>query len=142
MFLEISIFFLPKSVCCLQKKNVKIPQLAHLRRKLYKENLPDIQLTTGYVHKQNGEQIVDINHKTDIQNFPSTTYLKQYEIGTIKVCLYSFAFFKHPYIPHTFRSFSELKQLFFRSFSELKQLIFRYQFRHVSFCMFPVTIAH
>ena len=62
----------------------KVPQFAHLRRKMYAA-LPKIHLEIGYVHKETGELTVIHTSVTPRSKFPPDKYQKVYEIASVNV---------------------------------------------------------
>ena len=64
----------------------RIPQMAHLRRRLYSDKVPPVRLQFVYESKEDGTlTIVDNAACTPISRFPPSTYRKVYEIASVKV---------------------------------------------------------
>ena len=56
-----------------------------IRRQMYKDKVPDINIEIGYKDKTSGEVVVVNETVTPIKRFPQSKYEKLYEIGTIQV---------------------------------------------------------
>ena len=65
----------------------KIPQLPHLRRKVYDDNLPPIKMAIAYQSKEDGEITVVEVESNPVSKFPPSRYRKLYEIASVKVSL-------------------------------------------------------
>lgn len=63
----------------------RVPQLAHLRRKLNADKLPPVHLKIAYQSKESGEVTVVDSESTPISRFPPSTYRRLYEIAFVKV---------------------------------------------------------
>ena len=64
-----------------------VPQFVHIRRLLYDKKVPDISLDVSYLNKETGESILleDLKKMPPSSAFPPETYIKQYEIASVKV---------------------------------------------------------
>lgn len=65
------------------KKN--IPQMKHIREKLYQKNVPKVHMKIAYRHKETQEVTVVNSSVTPKSRFPSNEYEKLYEIASVKV---------------------------------------------------------
>ena len=66
-------------------ENIKtnLPGFEHLRRKIYKEKLPDIQIETAFKNRNAGE--VEVVSGTLVKEKPRKTHEKLYEIDSVQV---------------------------------------------------------
>ena len=81
-------FFALYSLKTQQGVTRKIPQFQHLRRNLYKKNVPKVTMEIGYECKANGEiMVVEDIESTPISKFPPSTHRRLYEIASVKVSL-------------------------------------------------------
>ena len=64
----------------------KIPQISHLREKLYQSKVPPVRMHIGYKNKDTGEVTVaeDVRSSPDARFHPST-YKRLYEIAFVDV---------------------------------------------------------
>ena len=64
----------------------RIPQFRSIRKKIYKENVPDIFIEVAYQHKETGDIIIlqDLD-KTPVNRFPPSIYKKLYETVRVNV---------------------------------------------------------
>ena len=74
----------------------KTPQFKTVRRQMYRNLVPEIELEIGYRHKVSGEITVVKDSITPMKRFSTATFEKIYEIGTVKVNF----FFKKNYYLH------------------------------------------
>lgn len=63
----------------------KTSQFNSIRRQLFKDKLPNIDIETGYKEKSSGEVVVVNESITPVKQFPQSRYEKLYEIGTVQV---------------------------------------------------------
>ena len=64
----------------------RIPQMAHLRRRLYEDKVPPVRLQFVYESKEDGTLcVVDNAESTPISRFPPSTHRKWCEIASVKV---------------------------------------------------------
>ena len=64
----------------------KIPQISHLREKLYKTKVPPVRMEIGYQDKDNGEVTVlkDVR-SSPVSRFPPSMYKRLYEVASVDV---------------------------------------------------------
>ena len=69
-----------------QNVQSKVPQLAHIRRKMVEEKVPPISMEVAYQDKETDEVIVleDLT-KSPVSQYPPHKYLNLYERATVKV---------------------------------------------------------
>lgn len=64
----------------------KIPQISHLRDKLYDDKVPPVEMEIGYQNKENGEiTVVEDIRSAPVSRFPPSTYKRLYEIASVDV---------------------------------------------------------
>ena len=65
-----------------------IPQISHLREKLYKDYVPPVHMDVGYESKDNGDVTVlkDIS-SIPVSKFPPSQFRKLYEIAYVDVSI-------------------------------------------------------
>ena len=68
-----------------QGRRKKNPQFKTIRRQMYANLIPEIELEIVYRHKTTGEITVVKDSITPLKRFNTATYEKLYEIGTVKV---------------------------------------------------------
>ena len=69
-----------------QGKTRKIPMFPHIRRKLYKDKIPKVNLEIGYQSKQSDElTILEDLESAPVNKFPPSTHRKLYEIASVDV---------------------------------------------------------
>ena len=66
-----------------QKIKYKVPQFQHIRKQLYDELAPEVQIEIAYREKKTGIVHIVTDTKTNIRQFPPNEYVKLYEIGTV-----------------------------------------------------------
>ena len=86
-FWRVATAFFPKLVECRHLENVKkkIPQFNHIRKKLYDENVPEIDMQIGYRSKTTNETTVVDCTKAPQKRFPPDKFEKIFEIASVKV---------------------------------------------------------
>ena len=64
----------------------KIPQISHLREKLYKDYVPPVNMDVGFKSKESGEVTVlkDVT-SIPVSRFPTSQYQRLYEIASVEV---------------------------------------------------------
>lgn len=62
-----------------------IPQFTFQRKKLNKNNVPNIDLEIGYLNKETKEKVVVKGEKTPVSRFNPQKFTKLYEMATVKV---------------------------------------------------------
>ena len=83
-FWKVSLDLLPKLNQGVGRKK-KIAQFKTIRKKMYEDLLPEIELEIGYKQKSTGDVIVVKDTITPLKQFSTSKYEKLYEIGTVKV---------------------------------------------------------
>ena len=86
---EICFKFIPKFFEARSRQNIskKPPTFNHVRRTLYDEKTPEVQLEIGYIHKESKELTVVEDTVTPKSRFPPNEYEKIYKVGSVKVNL-------------------------------------------------------
>lgn len=82
-FWKLCVLQFPKLYNAIGQK--KPPLFQSIRRQMYNDLLPKIELQIGYRNKASGEIIVVNDTVTPIKRFPSDKFDKLYEIGTLDV---------------------------------------------------------
>ena len=77
----------------------KTPIFKSIRRKMYADLLPPVQLEIGYKNKDTGEIEIVKDTITPMKKYCSTKYEKLYEIGTVKVSIKNESQKKHFFFP-------------------------------------------
>ena len=90
-FWKIAVHYFPKLSSAIGRK--KTTQFKTIRRQLHNDLLPNIDLEIVYKNKVSGQLHTVRNSVTPVKNYPSDKFEKLYEIGTIKVCYFSFGIF-------------------------------------------------
>ena len=67
-------------------KKKKTPQFQSIRKHMYEDLLPPIDLEIAYKNRENGIIQIVKETNTPLKRFPPSKFEKLYEIGTIKVC--------------------------------------------------------
>ena len=65
-----------------------IPKLKYQRKKMYKDNVPPIEMDFGYENKETCELTTFKSDKTPLKRFNPRQYQKVFEVATVKVILY------------------------------------------------------
>lgn len=60
-------------------------QFNSIRRQMYKDKIPDIDIEIAYKEKASGEVVMVNDTVTPVKRFPQSRYEKLYEIGTVQV---------------------------------------------------------
>ena len=89
VFWRIGLNYFPKLEAAFGRRRKKVSQFKSLRRTMYDELVPPIELEIAYRDKSTGEISVVKDTNTPLKRFSSSKYEKLYEIGTIKVRLFS-----------------------------------------------------
>ena len=87
-FWNLAVKMIPKLIAAKERQDVvkNIPQFVHLRRKLYREMCPPVQLEIQYLKKSTNETINVNCQTTPVKLYSSNPdYIKQCEIASIKV---------------------------------------------------------
>lgn len=64
----------------------KIPQLGHLRKKMYKDRVPDVHMEVGFQSKDTGEvTVLDDVAVIPTSRFPTNQFRRLYEIASVDV---------------------------------------------------------
>ena len=66
-----------------QKISRKVAQFAHIRKQLYDELAPRVDLQIAYKNNSTGEITVTNDTITQVKNFPPNEFTKQYEIASV-----------------------------------------------------------
>ena len=87
-FWKIAQSFIPKIVEAKRVQNItkKVPQFTHIRRKMYKEEVPEVNLEIGYRHKETSEISIVKDTVTPKSRYPPNEYENFFEIASVKVC--------------------------------------------------------
>ena len=88
LFWKLALHYFPKLHSCIGKK--KTPQFKTIRRHMYNNLVPPIQLEIGYKDRNSGEVTIVKDTITPIKRFSPAKYEKLYEIGTVQVSLDTF----------------------------------------------------
>lgn len=83
-FWKLGLHFFPELHCALGRRK-KTCQFKTIRKHMYDNLLPPVQLEIGYQSKSTGEITVVNDSITPLKRFPKDQYEKVYEIGTVKV---------------------------------------------------------
>ena len=67
----------------------KTNQFNSIRKKIYKDKIPPIDLEIGYKDKTSGEVILVNDNITPVKQFPPSKFEKLYEIGTVQVSFFN-----------------------------------------------------
>lgn len=84
MFWKLSMEYFPRLEAAHGKRK-NTPQFNSIRRKMYLDVLPPIQIEIGFKNKATGDIVVVNDTITPLKRFPNSNYEKLYEIGTVKV---------------------------------------------------------
>lgn len=84
-FWKIGLEFFPKLFSAYGTKRTS--QFNSMRRKMYRDLLPTIDIEIGYKEKATGQIIVVKDTITPIKRFPPSRFEQLYEIGKVKVML-------------------------------------------------------
>ena len=70
----------------------KIPQLSHLRQKMYDDRIPPVKMDVGFQEKGSGDITVlkGVSH-IPVSRFPTNQYRRLYEIGYVDVSNFIFS---------------------------------------------------
>ena len=66
----------------------KTPQFNYIRKKMYKDMVPNIDLEIGYKNRSSGEITVVNTTVTPVKNFSPAKFDKMFEIATVKVHIF------------------------------------------------------
>lgn len=71
----------------------KIPQISHLRDKMYETKVPPVKMEIGFQNKASGEvTVLEDVHSSPVSRFPPSTYKCLYEIAYVDVSNNSFLY--------------------------------------------------
>ena len=84
---RIASFYIPKIINAknIEQVKKKNPQFNHIRRKLYDDYTPKVNLEIGYRNKETNEVTVVKDSITPRKRFPPNQFEKLYEIASVKV---------------------------------------------------------
>lgn len=79
----------------------KIPQIPHLRKRLYDEKVPPVKLEVGFECKESRETII-VKDATciPVSKFPPNQYRRQYEIASVDVSMHDIFYLATLYFPY------------------------------------------
>lgn len=87
-FFEIGKKWFPKLFSAKENEGVtkKVNQFVHIRKQLYKKNVPPINMEFSYLNKETNEiTVVKDQEKTPTAQFPPNKFVKLCEIASVKV---------------------------------------------------------
>lgn len=71
----------------MQNITKKVPQFQQIRRKLYENRTPDVNLEIGYKNKETDEVTIINDTVTPKSRFPPNRFDKMFEIASVKVII-------------------------------------------------------
>ena len=103
IFWKIGLKFFPKLNTAMEReKKKKTSQFQTIRKNMYTDLLPPINIEIAYKHRESGETEIVNETNTPIKQFPPSKFEKLYEIGTVKVTIEEIHLFNlHLFFPIT-----------------------------------------
>lgn len=85
LFWRLASFYFPKLESAVAERKKKPAQFKTIRRQMYEDLLPRIELQIGYKNKASGETFIVNGTVTPLKNYPNSEWDKLFEIAFVKV---------------------------------------------------------
>lgn len=84
---KVAFQFIPKLIHARNSQDIKrkVPTFTHIRRTLYDNHTPEVNLEIGYKNKETNNMCIVQDTVTPKSKFPPHRFEKMYEVATVKV---------------------------------------------------------